>query len=403
MVNTAIYSIEDYFEISSERSAATHVAYPNGADLKLVLPVDPRLRDAAVRCLCGKSERVRLAMRWMLSTGGPTCFVPGENLAKIGAMAGHNTGNVAVRIAGWGGDKLSIIFMDEAGLPTAIAKAGTSQSCQKLLRNELSWLENCNEIGIPKDNRPSIIASGYIGDYFVVVETVGSAPILPRNAPFTRAHVDFLSALQASGTADDRFLGGAMHEGMRRCVASHGRRMSPKWIERIERALPIIENGLGDRGAPPASAAHRDFTPWNMRQSEQSLFVFDWEQACRGCPPLYDILHYHLAPKATRRALTLRTLQRMALGDIFHYQPAPQATSSSLSVDCVKDVILKARRFGAGLKDGEAKIRRADVQMLAYLLDKSLLHLDAHEGKDVGWVESKYGSLIDRYDEWTTA
>jgi Phosphotransferase enzyme family len=339
----------------------------------------------------------------MVSTGGATWLISGENLARISALAGRTTAKLAVRIAGWDGDKLSVLLMDDAGIPQAIAKVGKSDSCQKLLKNELAWLKYCDNIHVLNGNRPSIINSGQIGDFFVVVETVGSAPVLRRNAPFTRAHNDFLSALQSIGPADDRFLHGEMYNSIRRCIATHGHRMSRKWLDRIEHALPIIENGLGDGDAPPVGVAHRDFTPWNMRQSERALFVFDWEQACRGCPPLYDILHYHLAPQATRRSLTLSTLQRMALGDIFHYRISPHMASRFLSVEWVKETIGKARQIGAGLKDGEAKTRRIDVQMLGYLLDKSLMHLNAHEGRDVGWVESKYGALIDQYEEWMTA
>lgn len=39
---------------------------------------------------------------------------------------------------------------------------------------------------------------------------------------------------------------------------------------------------------------HRDFTPWNMFLEQRTLFVFDWEYASDGYPPMLDIFHFFI-------------------------------------------------------------------------------------------------------------
>jgi aminoglycoside phosphotransferase (APT) family kinase protein len=44
-------------------------------------------------------------------------------------------------------------------------------------------------------------------------------------------------------------------------------------------------------------AAHGDFAPWNIRQHDRGIAVFDWEYAVGGAVPLFDMLHFLIAPR----------------------------------------------------------------------------------------------------------
>lgn len=55
-----------------------------------------------------------------------------------------------------------------------------------------------------------------------------------------------------------------------------------------------IDKVIGDNYGKTVtySAYHADFTPWNMFENNDSLFVFDWEYASLSYPPLLDRYHF---------------------------------------------------------------------------------------------------------------
>jgi hypothetical protein len=73
--------------------------------------------------------------------------------------------------------------------------------------------------------------------------------------------------------------------------------LTAAWSRRIEKAMLRIEQSLA--GPPiPLVVAHNDFTGWNTRIERGVAKVFDWEYANDEQLPLFDPLHFALAPMA---------------------------------------------------------------------------------------------------------
>ncbi len=365
-------------ELVSERSAATHVAYPHGRSARFALPVSAGFGDRAVRFLTTRRGRTALAGQrvagWFKQTPSPWLSAA-STLREVAEFAGFDPALSTVS-AGTPGpyNKPSVLFMTDGGEPVAIAKVAASEVNRALLRNEGAWLECWERAGVLTGHRPSKIKIGEAGGVLVLLQTVGLGPVLRLHAPLRQGHLEILSAVQSACAEPVPFLGSTMHTAMHRRFAACGDALDQVWRERLDRALAILEAGLAHADVPMVPV-HRDFVPWNMRRTKSGLFVFDWEYASDGYMPLYDLYHYVLMPRAVRQSLSVADARR-TIGEV--------------------------RSVAIRLPDGAAKAQRAGLQLLAYLLNLCLDHLETNRGRNVGPARRRYGVLIDQYDQWKT-
>ncbi len=367
------------FERVPERSAATHIAYPHGGNVRFALPVSAGRGDGAVGFLSTKRGRAALALRRLAGRLKPAplgWLAALPKLREVAAFAGFDP-NLSTVSAGTPRpyNKPTVLFTTGEGEPAAIAKIGKNEASRTLLRNEAGWLERWEQAGVLTGHRPSKMKFGEAGGVLVLLQSVGLGPVLRLHAPLRQGHLEILSTVQRSSTGPVPFLGSDMHKAMHRRFTVYRDALEPVWRERLDRAFGILEAGL--RGADvPMGPAHRDFVPWNMRRTKAGLFVFDWEFASDGCLPLYDLYHYVLMPHAVRGGLSVADARR-AIG--------------------------KVRGAAIRLPDGTAKAQEAALQLLAYLLDLCLVELEANEGRRTWRAGDFYGALIDRYDQWGDA
>ncbi len=378
-MNRSLEMLGGLFERVSERSAATHIAYPHGGNERFALPVSSGLGAGALRFLTTKRSHTALTAQRVVGWFKPTpmpWLAAASRLREVAAFAGFDL-NLSTVSTGTPRpyNKPSVLFMTDRGEPAAIAKIGTDEASRTLLHNEARWLERWENTGLLTDRRPTMMKFGEAGGVLVLLQTVGLGPVLRLRAPLGQGHLEILSAVQRSCTGSVPFLGSDMHKAMHRRFAACRDALDRDRRERMERALDILEVGLA--GAKlPMGPAHRDFTPWNIRRTKQGLFVFDWEHASDGYLPLYDLFHYVLMPRVVRGALPAADARR-AMG--------------------------KVRGAAIRLPDGKAKTHRVALQLLAYLLDLCLGHLDATRGRNVGRAGRRYGALIDQFDQWNKA
>jgi hypothetical protein len=81
----------------------------------------------------------------------------------------------------------------------------------------------------------------------------------------------------------------------------------------------------------------------------------------------------------------------------------PRGVRGRLSAADARRALNNVQAFATGLPDGETKIRKAGLQLLAYLLDVCLTQLEANEGQHAGEIGGPYGTLIDQQDQWIEA
>lgn len=376
-MNRALEMLGDLFERVPERSAATHIAYPDGGNVRFALPVS--VGEGGARFLSTKRGWATLALHRLIGRfkpGPAPWLAAAPRLREVAAFAGFDP-DVSTVSAGTRRpyNKCTVLFTTDEGEPAAIAKIGQNEASRTMLHNEAWWLDRWERTGVLPGHRPSKMKFGETGSFLVLLQTVGLGPVLRLHAPLRQGHFEVLSAVQGSCAGPVPFLGSAMHAAMHRRFAACRDALEHDWRERLDRALGILEAGLAGADVPMVPA-HRDFVPWNMRRTADGLFVFDWEYASDGCVPLYDLFHYVLMPRAMRRRLLVADARR---------------------------AVRTVRAAAIRLPDGPAKTRHAALQLLAYLTDLCLVELEANEGRRTWQAGRFYGALIVRYNQWNDA
>jgi hypothetical protein len=226
------------FEQAPNRSAASHIAYPHGGDVRYALPVDTDCGSAALHFLTTRRGRAALALRraggWFISTP-PPWLVATVGLTEIASFAGYDEIDRVAVAAGTPGpyNKPAVLFLNAHGEPTAIAKVAENEVNRGLLRNEAGWLDRWDSADLMTGRLPTKIRLGEVGHITVLLQTVGKGPILKLNAPVTQGHLDILSAIQGSGSDAVPFLGSAMNKALhRRFAACRDPRAPPTGISR---------------------------------------------------------------------------------------------------------------------------------------------------------------------------
>jgi hypothetical protein len=229
---------------------------------------------------------------------GPSIASIRKIVAERGGMSCCSAGAAGV----WCKDTL--LFLDERiNEPKCIVKVGEDKDVGRLLTNEAEWLSLLGAERSLAEHIPGLLAHGRTGG----MSFVAQRPLTGSMDTGLGSHqIAFLLKLQNCSLRHARY-----HDSKLRCtfdmrVRDLTGRLPEEWSTRIEKALLAIERSLGDSPIPLV-AAHNDFTAWNVRIRKGRACVFDWEFADHEQMPLFDPLHYVLAPMA----LHSRPIQRI--------------------------------------------------------------------------------------------
>lgn len=188
---------------------------------------------------------------------------------------------------------------------------------------------------LPRDSGWNMLVGTYDAKQKLVVQT------------FTRTDGECLflkignEATERQMTAEMRFLQ-QKHEGFERVQL-------PELVSAVYRAegapfnMQVTKEFLGDKvpielteaiitlqqeiaGAPrlidgqPCEFSHGDFTPWNLRRTNNGFLVFDWEH-CGMKPCGYDLVYYAVVTRLACRNMSFDAAFDDALRDIRRFRP----------------------------------------------------------------------------------
>jgi hypothetical protein len=148
-----------------------------------------------------------------------------------------------------------------------------------------------------------------------------------------------------------RFEDSRLHRTLNSRIRDLSGLLPEEWSSRLVKGLRRIEHSLSGATILLA-AAHNDFTPWNIRVEQGVARVFDWEYADYEHFPLFDPLHFSLAPMALRREPLSKILRK------------------------VQETMQLCNRWM-----GKERCYNAETQVLAYVINLCTLYLWADGGK----------------------
>lgn len=268
-------------------------------------------------------------------------------------------------------NKQTIVLLDRSGAAKAIAKCALSPAARKLLENEAHWLQWLAAQPALVGSIPRLLAQAEVEEALVILQSPGAGR--QCHGALQPLHVRFLAELHRASLGEGPFDRSGMYRAMQDRLERMRAHLTDAWRSRATEALSRFGAEFGSSPVPQV-LAHRDFAPWNMLIQGERLFIFDWEYACTGYIPLYDLYHYCLMPRVLRRDVA-----------------GPEAVV----------VIKEVSQLYARVAQGGSPALRPDIQLLAYLLDLCLFYLESNDGNDAGdRVVRRYGELIDRFEEW---
>ena len=321
------------FYRAQEQPAGTHLALRWRGRIRYTVP-----REAVAQQACWKVFQpgrlefpLRAIARLPRLLNAVHCLET-ENLTTIREAIGKEAGLSCCRAGAEGvWTKDTILFLNKETVePVFLVKAGSIGAVGALLQNEANWLRELRSQPPLVGHIPELIAHGTGRDFCFVAQRALSGEFdLRLGEPqfsFLRKLQDF--SLQTAQFEDSR---------LRRTLESRIKDLSgllpEEWSNRLKHGMRRIKQSLS---GPPILlvAAHNDFTRWNIRVERDVARVFDWEYADYEQLPLFDPLHFVLAPMALRGEPPAKLIRKMretvglcqqSLGPERCYEPETQA------------------------------------------------------------------------------
>jgi len=355
------------FYKAQDRSVATHLALSWKGTVRYTVP-----RDSIGQRACWKVFKpghleipLRAMARFPKLLSAVSC-VEDENLAFIRREIGSEAGLSCCR-AGSAGvwQKHTILLLNKTTAePLYIVKAGFGAEVKSLLENEAGWLSRLKGQPSLAPHIPELVAHHSRADLCFVAQSVLSGKF---EFKLGESQLEFLRKLQDSSLKSLRYENSKLYRTMTWRLQELSGLLTPAWSARLNRGLERINQALS--GHPIALvAAHRDFTPWNVRAENGISKVFDWEFADTEQFPMIDPLHFALTPLA----LKTRSTERL--------------------MNCIFDTLRLCQASFAAQFCYEAQ-----AQALGYLISVCTFYLSSVKGNyETNPVLDSYALVIDR-------
>jgi hypothetical protein len=238
-------------------------------------------------------------------------------------------------------------IMTYDGAVLGYAKVGRDDATNKLVQNEVQTLQVLADVHLRALTVPRVLHSGWWGEHFLCVLSAPEG--LSDGAPqmLTPLHLAVLKELRATQAVSVPL----QESSFWITLCGRVRQMNPTHYRHVlEQGMAKAEAWVG-KAPLPFHFRHGDFTPMNMRQDGQKLFIFDWEYASEAGPPAWDLLHFQFQ--------TMRLLKKWDAGAIY----------TSLMGNEPFDRWRESALAAFGLEESYLK-----PSLLLYLLDRLAFH-----------------------------
>ncbi len=252
--------------------------------------------------------------------------------------------------------KVTVQVMNSDGDILGYIKVSDSEDVDSLLTNETEILEDLWRLDVRNGLFPGVLYHGSMkGVNILVLDTLKSAHS-KYGSKLSDSHIDFLSEIFVKTSKVMEYRQSEFAGELRKRASD----LEVEGLSKLSSIVNYIEDEIGDEKLL-FGICHRDFTPWNTFFHDGKLYVFDWEYAKRGYPPLLDLYHFIIQDGILVRHLKPEGLMKRILKN-------EQMLSKYSSLVGIDEKLLTPL-------------------LLCYLLDISLLYIEREKGRVEGDIK----------------
>jgi hypothetical protein len=183
--------------------------------------------------------------------------------------------------------KLTVQVMRPEGEILAYIKLPLTGAAAERVRHEAETLNHLWSFPALRLHIPRVLYSGEWGGGAILVQSGG--PSRPGPVLFSRQCQEFLRLLGGIQTSEKS--GQVLWEEVAARWSKAEPSLSSGWRALGQAALAKAKREL-DGVMVRCGVAHGDFAPWNTREGDGRLYVFDWESASGEAPTSWDFFHF---------------------------------------------------------------------------------------------------------------
>jgi thymidylate kinase len=277
------------------------LAVPSARAPKWALPLgDPNLTTAVLQMyvpfassaiLKKKLLAVLLKAGWQGWSSSHVLLATKSEL-PLGAFVRDVTGENSPRFSLWIGTPerfraVTIQVMRPGGEILGYIKVSLTYSAIERIQHEaqlLNWLWGFPQL---RSHIPKVLHAGKWGEGYLLFQSPG--PSRAGSVVFGEVQTAFLQKLWSVQPV--KVPGHLLVERIGTGWRTAQPLLHTTWRELGQDALRRAYQGL-DGASIPCGVMHGDFAPWNTREQNRQLFVFDWQSAALEMPTSWDIFHF---------------------------------------------------------------------------------------------------------------
>ncbi len=194
--------------------------------------------------------------------------------------------------------KFTVEILGENNSPVAYAKIGHNKYTKRAISNEYNTLKRLSELSLYKMKTPRTIEFALpknLSQQTLIVKTLSGGN---KVTCVTNTIIEGLAELfDATLESRNITIKAYIEKQIKSLANKDDTYLEAEYKKMRNEAISVLQNidsYINDTAILPLSLSHGDFTRWNIRADDNTIYVIDWEEA-EMRPPGYDILSFLLA------------------------------------------------------------------------------------------------------------
>jgi thymidylate kinase len=187
-----------------------------------------------------------------------------------------------------GYNRTPVFALQNKGLSTYFVKIAIDKVGLRSLKNESQQLDYVKQFDLKTAHIPESVPTSTAD--ILITKNVTHKRVSQSNK-LTKLHFRFLREINNKTARVEKINETAFWDNLQDNLNISKQVKKPQYLE-LYKALDQLSTEINPTEEILTSLSHSDFTPWNIKSTNQELYVYDWEMSNRRSPALFDLIHF---------------------------------------------------------------------------------------------------------------